>query len=125
MHLVLIETSGNQQYIFASNRLRENVGASELVYRVGTTFVLEAVAGVGGPQLGQGGAQDLRVSLLDAQKNAALHDGVQGVEVILAASGKAMLLVSDEAKGRRIVSEPPSCIKQPVFGAVRGTFPGE
>ena len=31
-HLVVIDTRGIQQYIFGSNRLRENVGASHLVY---------------------------------------------------------------------------------------------
>lgn len=41
-----IETSGNQAFIFASNRLRENVGASQLVKAVCTTWVDEAVAGV-------------------------------------------------------------------------------
>lgn len=105
MHLVLIETSGNQRYIFASNRLRENVGASELVYRVGTTFVLEAVAAAGGPQFEKLTGRLLRDALLNPQKNVPLQEAVRGVEVIVAASGKAMLLVSDKATGRQIVSE--------------------
>ncbi|WP_315783307.1 MULTISPECIES: hypothetical protein [unclassified Bradyrhizobium] len=42
--LVLIETGGNQDFVFATNKLRQNIGASELIHRIGTTFVLAAVA---------------------------------------------------------------------------------
>jgi hypothetical protein len=41
--MVLVETAGNQKTIFQTNRLSENVGASELIYRVGTEYVLRAV----------------------------------------------------------------------------------
>lgn len=43
-----IETSGNQAFIFASNRLRENAGASRLVKAACTTWVEEAIANASG-----------------------------------------------------------------------------
>ncbi len=102
MHLVLIETSGNQAYLFATNRLRENIGASELTYRVGTEFVLEAVANQGGAKLWskKDSPQELRAKLNNAPKidNAA-------IEVIIATSGKALLLVKDKPVAKAIISE--------------------
>lgn len=47
MRLVLIATSANQSYIFASNRLREAVGASELVRLSTTIWVHEAITASG------------------------------------------------------------------------------
>lgn len=41
LYLVLVDTSGIQSYIFGSNRLRENVGASHLVYLATQGWVLQ------------------------------------------------------------------------------------
>ena len=46
VRLVLLTTAGNQGFIFASNRLREAVGASELVREATTAWVEEACASV-------------------------------------------------------------------------------
>lgn len=106
MHLILIETSGNQNYIFATNKLRENVGASELTYRVGTQWVLEAVEDVGGPSgLWADNTAQLRRNLLNPQLNRPIiEDGVK-VEVIVATSGKAFLLVKAREIGQEIIRQ--------------------
>ncbi len=48
MRLVLIETLGNQAYVFSSNRLREMMGASELIRQLGAVWAPEACATVQG-----------------------------------------------------------------------------
>ncbi len=105
MHLILIETSGNQDYIFATNKLRENVGASELTYRVGTQWVLEAVKDVGGPSglWAEDDATQLRRNLLDPQLNRPINEEGVTVEVIVATSGKAFLLVKEREIGQEII----------------------
>ena len=71
----MVETGGNQAYIFGSNRLRENLGASELVRQVCTDWVDDAISGVD-----------------HAQK-------------IVATSGRAIVFFPDEESARRFVFE--------------------
>jgi len=95
MNLVLIETSGNQAFIFATNKLRENVGASELTSQVGTNFVLDAVCQCDGrvPDHPQ-----------DPSSYAEIGN-TNPVEIILAVSGKALLLVNNQKQGRELVQQ--------------------
>lgn len=103
MFLVLIETSGNQNYIFSTNKLRENVGASELTYRAGTEWVLKAVAEEGGPSLWDSDSKKLRSKLLDSKLNKSIDSIETPVEVILAASGKALLLTKTFETAKTII----------------------
>ncbi|HKV37960.1 MAG TPA: hypothetical protein VJX67_02015 [Blastocatellia bacterium] len=106
MNLLLIETSGNQSYIFGTNKLRENVGASELVYRACTQTVLESFGedGIGGPKdLWSDDPSRLRRNLCSPRLNRPITDSGVNVEVIVATSGKALLLVKNREIGRKII----------------------
>jgi hypothetical protein len=70
----LIETSANQAYIFDTNRRRHVVGASYLIHQLGADWVPEAAA------------------------------GSSGIEVVLAISGKALLLADDPSAARTAIS---------------------
>ncbi|MBF2087005.1 hypothetical protein [Thermoleptolyngbya sp. C42_A2020_037] len=114
MFLVLLETSGNQGYIFSTNKLRENVGASEMTFRAGTKWVLDAVAQNGGnSRLGiwknsQGTEEiredKIRKKLMDSALNPPLESTPDiDSEIILATSGKALILTHDEEKARGMI----------------------
>ncbi|MBF0583234.1 MAG: hypothetical protein HQL80_03245 [Magnetococcales bacterium] len=120
-HLVLLETSGNQDYIFSTNRLRENVGASELTWRAGTGFVLEAVAATGGPTLWDD-------DFLKMRGNIAKGIEENGIQVIIATSGKAEILVPDRETGKRIIAHATSTALQyapglDLCGVISDVFP--
>lgn len=103
MFLVLIETSGNQNFIFATNKLKENVGASELTYRVGTQWLLEIVADLNNiPELRD--SQSLRQNLLKNDTNPCIENSDKEIEIIVAASGKALLITKTEAIAKEIIT---------------------
>lgn len=111
MYLVLIETSGNQHFIFSTNKLKENIGASQLTYLAGTKWVIDAVAQVdGNARLAlwtEQGSEELRNKLLDPKLNPPIEkkENRFQVEIIIAASGKAMLLVKENKYAKAIIGK--------------------
>jgi len=80
--VAVIETVSNQAFIFGTNRLREAVGASEMIYAAGVDLVLEAL----------GFSKD---EIRTARKPGGLDKVLRkhnGIEPLLIASGKAILL---------------------------------
>jgi hypothetical protein len=116
MYLVLLETSGNQSYIFSTNKLKENIGASELTYRAGTKYVLDAVGKIRQQaSLWSADSEKLRWNLLDPAQNPPINNNTK-VEVIIATSGKALLLVSDKAYGQEIVRNATLAVLKEAVG---------
>ncbi|WP_159790762.1 Cas10/Cmr2 second palm domain-containing protein [Sodalinema gerasimenkoae] len=127
-YLVLLETSGNQNFIFSTNKLKENIGASELTYRAGTRWVLDAVADINQtPQLRQWtNSQDLRETLRDSDLNSPIEQGDNPLEIIIATSGKALILARTEEDAKdlirrvtqRAIAEGPGLNLSGVFVAI-------
>ena len=110
--IVAIETTGNQSFIFGSNRLAENLGASEIIYRIGTVSVLRA-AGMGEIEARP---REIASALLDRKRNRPILGDDAKVEVVVATSGKAILL----ARSREI----GECIVRQVTREALKAFPG-
>lgn len=106
MYLVLIETSGNQSFIFSTNKLRENVGASEATYRACSQWVLEAVESITHTSLWNDDSDVLTANLLNTELNLPIEDDTEHlIEVIVAASGKAMLLTRKLSDAKKIIEK--------------------
>ncbi|TYB45556.1 Cas10/Cmr2 second palm domain-containing protein [Actinomadura chibensis] len=85
VHPVVLSTAGNQDYIFGSNKRRENVGASHLITCVEGEWLDRALAEVGAD------GREQRVE-------------EHGIEVVTANAGGVTILVGDREAGRRIVA---------------------
>ena len=106
--VTMLETSGIQHYIFNSNRLQENIGASELVHRATTLWAFNALDGLKhniqlvGDHHWEYTNQQFEKDNLDA-------------EVIYAGGGNTFILFRDEEQARqttgrltrRILKEAP------------------
>jgi hypothetical protein len=96
IHLVTLETSGNQATIFATNKLRNIVGASELIYRVGTEYIARAIKKTTG--------RAFETEKICEEKPIEDTKGPY-VEVALATSGKALLLIRGEELAQKFITE--------------------
>lgn len=106
MFLVLIETSGNQDYIFSTNKLRENIGASEATYRSCSQWVSESVHEITHLSLWDDDSDIFKSNLLSSEINPRIESDEQSlIEVIVAASGKAMLLTRQLDHAKQIITK--------------------
>jgi hypothetical protein len=99
---MLIEATGIQDYVFHSNQLKQNIGASELVQQATYNWVSQTLPG-------PNNFEDLQVT------DASISGNGLTAEVLYAVSGKAAVLFADEEKAdefarrytRRVLKEAP------------------
>ncbi len=91
--LVILDVSGIQDFIFGSNQLAQNIGASELVERVTTEWIAETLTGFALTHNYSWTPEDGSVY----SKQCIEKDSLD-VEVIYAGGGNAVLLFSDSEK---------------------------
>lgn len=95
--LVVVDTTQIQPYIFGSNRLAENIGASWLVKQATGEWALDEVIRAA-PRTN---IQDKAKNRLDPAKH--IEGGNLDAEVIYAGGGNVLVLFADEPKARAFV----------------------
>lgn len=98
--LLVVDTSGIQDYIFGANNLAQNVGASYLVDCVTGAWAVEALA-----------AERLRHNVIDLENTARafnpalrIENGDLDAEVIYSGGGNILMLFAAEASARAFTS---------------------
>lgn len=90
MYLVIVDTMQIQPYVFGSNRLRENVGASHLVVQATSEWARQTVKGVATAN----NINDVQTGTLDDDKWIE-RNGLDA-EVLYAGGGNTVVLFRDE-----------------------------
>lgn len=102
MHIAVLETQSNQPYIFASNRQAAALGASQLLLESCTDWVLEACEKKSDKPLT---SIEARRDLLSRENLTPDRNGkLDGVSVVVATSGRAVLLSSHRRSLESVVS---------------------
>lgn len=94
MHLVIVDTAQIQPYVFGSNRLRENIGASYLVAQATEAWALEAVQAV------TTRSNVKADGTLDGTKCIEDRSAALDAEVLYAGGGNFAVLFSDQGGAR-------------------------
>lgn len=110
--LTVLDTPSIQNYIFGSNRLQENIGASELVWRAAAFWPLEALQGKTRTNVADPSARDPAQRLNDLQIE---QDGLDA-EVLYVGGGNALILFAKAAQARNFVTKLHSRLLQETPG---------
>jgi hypothetical protein len=97
VRLVIVDTAQIQPYVFGSNRLRENVGASHLVARATGAWALEMVRRAASPT----NVTD-RDDLAE-DRTIAAPDTALGAEVLYAGGGNVVALFREDVQAREFI----------------------
>ncbi len=89
--LTIIETAGIQNYIYASNNLRQNIGASELVYRATHDWVYEVLQELGSTNIIL--KHKNKVLKLIFEEKGIEHGGLTS-ELVYTGGGNAVIIFS-------------------------------
>ncbi len=94
--LTVLDTPGIQRYIFGSNRLRENVGASHLVHLASTRWPMELLRKAGRSNVREDLTLDDGLRIEETQLDA---------EVIYVGGGNVVVLFREEVQAKAFVRE--------------------
>ncbi|MDX2043167.1 MAG: hypothetical protein SF097_18245 [Acidobacteriota bacterium] len=101
--LTMIDTAGIQRYVFGSNRLRENLGASYLVELATKAWVFQALDKLGAHNMTSvpEGSDDLAHLNRKPDPNLKMEDGKLSAELLYAGGGNALVLFASKTAAQR------------------------